>query len=251
MALPRFVVLGTQKGGTTTLHHQLQLHPQVFLPECKELQFFSLHYAKGLDWYAAQFAPASPDQLCGDITPYYLFHPEVPTRLRECLPEARLVALLRDPVERALSGLFHSIRLGLEPEGVEQALALESRRLAGAEGVLRAADGVHRSHQVHSYVARSRYEQQLVRYRAEWEAGRLLLLRSEDWFARPEQIWPQILAFLGVEEQPLPLQPHAFNAGTGEASELPMALRRRLRAELEPTYQWMETHHGLHWDATL
>lgn len=247
MALPSFVVLGTQKGGTTTLQEQLQRHPQVFLSDQKELQFFTLHYGLGLDWYASQFAAASPAQCCGDITPYYLFHPEVPQRLRQCLPEARLVVLLRDPVERAFSGLFHSIRLGLEPEGVEQALALESSRLKGAEACLRAVDGVHRSHQVHSYVARSRYEQQLVRFEPERQAGRLLVLRSEDWFSRPAAIWPQLLAFLGLAEQPLPLAAGAFNQGAGEASQLPSGIRERLRAELEPTYHTMQERYGLVW----
>lgn len=251
MVLPSFVVLGTQKGGTTTLQEQLLRHPQAFLSDQKELQFFTLHFALGLAWYERQFAAANPEQHCGDITPYYLFHPEVPQRLRQCLPQARLVVVLRDPVERTLSGLFHSIRLGLEPEGVERALALEPSRLQGAEECLRAVDGVHRSHQVHSYVARSRYEQQLDRFEPELQAGRLLVLRSEDWFARPEQIWPQLLAFLGLKEQPLPLQSRAFNTGAGEAALVPSGIRARLRAELEPTYEAMAQRYGLHWDPTL
>jgi hypothetical protein len=109
---PDFLVLGTQKGGTTTLHHLLRQHPDVFLPSVKEVHFFSLHYGKGAAWYGEHFRGAQPQQRCGEITPYYLFHPEAPGRIHQLLPKARLIILLRDPVERLLSQYFHSRRLG-------------------------------------------------------------------------------------------------------------------------------------------
>jgi hypothetical protein len=245
--LPAFIGLGTQKGGTTSLQRLLADHPGVFLPPVKEVQFFSLHHGRGAEWYGQHYAGASPHQRCGDITPYYLFHPAVPERLQQALPQARLVVLLRDPVERALSGLFHSIRLGLEPLPPEQALAAEDARLAGAADQLLAGLAEHHSHQVHSYLSRSRYELQLERYEALFPAEQLLILRSEDFFSDPAPLWRQLLAFLELETVPLPAQLPVENAGQGEAHSVDPALRQWLRRQLEPTYAAMAQRYGLGW----
>lgn len=244
---PHFLGLGTQKGGTTTLQWLLEQHPQVWLSPAKELQFFSLNYARGSQWYASQFASATPHHCCGDITPYYLFHPAAPQRIASYCPEAKLIVLLRDPVERSLSQYFHARRLGLEPLELEPALRAEPRRLEGAEAVLATTDGRHRSHQEHSYLARSRYEQQLARYEALFPPGQRLVLRSEDLFAEPGRIWQQVLAFLGLEPWPLPAAVRAANAGAGEAAAVPPELRGLLREQLAPTYRAMEHAYGIRW----
>jgi len=103
--LPDFLGLGTQKGGTSTLQTLLKTHPRVFLPACKEVHYFSLHAQQPTQWYADHYRKASRGQRCGDITPYYLFHPDAPERIRALLPKARLIVLLRDPVERCLPDL--------------------------------------------------------------------------------------------------------------------------------------------------
>ena len=244
--LPQFLCVGAQKAGTTTLQALLAAHPQVFLPEAKELQFFSLHHHLGPDWYGQHYAGALPQQCCGEITPYYLFHPLAPRRIQALLPEVRLIVLLRDPLERTLSGLFHSIRLGLEPLPPEQALAVEAERLAGAEAQL-LAGLQHHSHQVHSYLSRSCYGPQLERYERLFAPEQLLLLRAEDLFARPEQLWPRLLAFLELEPWLLPPQLPCANAGGGEAQQVPEALRQRLRRQLAPTYALMAERYGITW----
>lgn len=244
--LPDFLGIGVQKGGTTTLQRLLEQHPGAWLPPTKELHFFSLHHHRGEAWYRRPFAEARPEQRCGEITPYYLFHPEAPARIQALLPRARLLVLLRDPVERALSQYFHSRRLGLEPLDLEEAFAAEKRRLAGAEAVLAAPGGRHRSHQEHSYLARSRYEQQLRRYEERFAPGQLLVLRSEALFADPQLVWRQVLAFLELEPLALPADAEALraNAGRGEVAAVPAAWRRRLRGALEPTYAWLEQRYG-------
>ncbi|MCP9819460.1 sulfotransferase [Synechococcus sp. Cruz-9H2] len=246
-SLPVFLGLGVQKGGTTTLHGWLSSHPQVHLPPVKELHYFSLHHERGPAWYAARFADAPPGSLCGDITPYYIFHPEAPRRIQALLPEVRLIVLLRDPVDRALSQYFHSRRLGFEPLELEEALAAEPERLAGAEQVLRADGGRHRSHQEHSYVSRSRYEQQLARYQALFAPEQLLVLRSEDLFAGSPELWRRLLTFLELAPWQPPA-PAVANAGGGEALAVPAAVRQRLRAQLDSTYQAMARDCGISWE---
>jgi len=244
--LPDFLCLGAQRGGTTTLQLLLSQHPQVFLPACKEVHYFSLQADRPPAWYAEHFAPAPAGALCGEITPYYLFHPEAPARIRALLPHARLVVLLRDPVERTLSQVFHSQQLGLEDLPLEQALAAEAERLAGAEAVLCHPSGRHRSHQEHSYLSRSRYGAQLSRYEALFPRRQLLLLRSEDLFERPAVSWRRLQRFLGLTRVPLPAMPRANGSGAA-ADQVSPLLRRSLRHQLWPTYALMQRFYGLRW----
>ena len=143
LSLPDALGIGVQKGGTTTLHHLLQAHPEVYLPACKEVHFFSKHYAAGPAWYARHFAEAPAHCRRIEITPYYVFHPMVPERVRALLPRVRLILLLRDPVERALSQLFHSRRLGFETLPAEQALARHSDDAQGLGSGGRASGSDH------------------------------------------------------------------------------------------------------------
>lgn len=246
---PHFLGLGAQKAGTTSLHCWLAQHPQVFLPDCKELHYFSLHFQRGQVWYRHQFSEAVPGQCCGDITPYYLFHPAAPQRIRAHAPQARLVVLLRDPVERALSGLFHGIRLGFEPLAPLQALEAEAQRLQGAEEALLAGLSSHQAHQEQSYLSRSRYELQLARYRQWFPAEQMLILRSEDLFAEQSAAaLRRILAFLGLDEEVLPLRLPRANAGLGEVEQASPELRHWLRQRLQPTYAALEQNYQLRWD---
>lgn len=246
-SLPSFLCVGAQKAGTTSLHALLSQHPQVFLPAVKEVHYFSLHYGRGQAWYREQFAAAQADACCGEITPYYLFHPLAAGRIQTLLPNVRLIVMLRDPVQRTLSGLFHSIRLGLEHLPPAQALAAEAERLEGAEAQLLAGLLQHQSHQVHSYLSRSCYGPQLQRYEELFGKQQLLLLRAEDLFVNPQQVWPRLLAFLGLDPQPPPKFVPRFNAGAGEAAELPVELMASLAQQLEPTYVWMAERYGLEW----
>jgi hypothetical protein len=245
--LPDFLCLGTQRGGTTTLQKLLERHPQVFLPACKEVHYFSLHADKDPQWYADHYRTAGPGQLCGDITPYYLFHPEAPRRIRALLPAAKLIVLLRDPVQRALSQYFHSLQLGLEHLPLEEALAAESGRLAGAEAVLQEPGGRHRSHQEHSYLSRSRYGGQIGRYESLFPRRQILLLRSEDLFQRPERVWCRLERFLGLNRAPLPALVPRANASGGAAEAVPVQVLHSLRQHLLPTYALMARFYGIGW----
>ena len=244
---PDFLGLGVQKGGTTSLHCLLAQHPDVFLPAVKEVHYFSLNFAAGQDWYGSQFAAARPEQHCGEITPYYIFHPEVPRRAHALLPKARLIVLLRDPVERALSQYFHSRRLGLESLPIEQALASEPGRLEKASTFLRTRDGRHPSHQEHSYCSRSRYELQLPVWELFYPAAQLLVLRSEDLFLQTAEVWATVLEFLSLPYMPLPALKAPANAGRGESCAVSEEVRHSLRELLQPTYVWAAERYGMEW----
>ena len=237
--LPDFLGLGTQKGGTTTLHRLLGQHPEVYLPACKEVHFFDQNYSSGEAWYREHFQGARADQRCGDITPFYLFHPDVPGRIHQHLPKARLIVLLRDPVERAISQVFHAQRLGFEPLPVEEALAAEQGRLATGDPY---------SFQKHSYLSRSRYLEQLDRYEALFPREQLLILRSEDLFSTPERIWQQLLSFLELKPMDWPGALPRANAGDGLGDRIDPALRQHLRQQLAETVAGVRSRYGITWE---
>ena len=237
--LPDFLGLGTQKGGTTSLHQWLNTHPQVFLPTCKEVHYFDLQAKQAATWYAKHFQDARPEQLCGEITPFYLFHPDVPARIHAVVPEVRMIVLLRDPVERALSQVFHARKRGFEKLKLEEALEAESSRLQS---------GDPESLQKHSYVSRSHYLEQLNRYEKLFPKHQLLVLQSEQLFSNPETIWKKILGFLELETVPLINTFPKANVGNNQSLSVSTTLRIQLRKELEATALGVRERYGFGWD---
>lgn len=196
-ALPGVVILGAQKSGTSSLHNYLTQHPGVIAPLRKEVHFFDLNYARGEQWYRAHFGRIGAAGLNLDSSPYYLFHPAVPQRLRALLPDAKLVVLLRDPVRRAYSHYWHERDKGRETLGFEAAIAAEPGRIEAAQA--RLADGtLQRSHehQHFSYLARGRYAEQLERWFGVFPRDRFLVLRFEDMVKDPLAVLNATLAFI-------------------------------------------------------
>ena len=215
--LPSFLVLGAQRAGTSTLFFHLRQHPEISGPRGaeksvdwpKELHFFDEKFGKGVDWYRAFFPLEASrslarrrgrDRIAGEATPNYLFHPQAPPRAAEVLPSARLIALLRDPVERAYSHYQLMHRTGRENLTFVDALAAEAERLAGERDAMQTVPdfrGPHHRH--HAYVARGLYAEQLERWLDHFSREQLLVIRAEDFRDRPAEIFAQTLAFLGVQ----------------------------------------------------
>ena len=237
--LPDFLGLGTQKGGTTSLHQWLSSHPRVFLPACKEVHYFDLQPEQPPRWYANHFQEAQPEQACGEITPFYLFHPDVPARIHTVVPEVRMIVLLRDPVERALSQVFHARKRGFENLIPEEAIAAEPSRLQS---------GNPESLQKHSYVSRSRYLDQLIRYESLFPRHQLLILKSEEVFSDPPTAWTKILKFLKLEITNLPNKLPRANMGDRKPDYFTTQLRTKLRKELMSTAMGVRERYGFGWD---
>jgi hypothetical protein len=125
---------------------------------------------------------------------------------------------------------------------------VEMDRLRGSEACLSYPGGRHNSHQKHSYVSRSRYEEQLDRYTAIFPAEQLLVMRSEDLFLRTDDCWQKIQHFLNLDPIALPGPVPRANAGRGEAAEVPKPIRKALRDTLQPTAVAMLARYGIAWD---
>jgi hypothetical protein len=203
-ALPDFIILGTQRGGTTSLYRCISGHPSMVPARHKELHYFDLNYSKGEAWYRARLPLARPGRVTGEASPYLLFHPLAPGRAAHDLPAStRFVVLLRDPVQRAISHYWHERRLKAETEPFDVALALEEERLSGAvECVLRGERSFAHFH--FSYMARGRYAEQLERWFDHVGRDRILVVESESLFADPE-VTERVSEWLGLPSPPGPL----------------------------------------------
>ena len=201
---PDFIIIGAQKCGTSTMFHHLAEHPDVFLPKRKELHFFDENYALGMEYYLRFFnrrrMPDSP--FCtGEASPFYFFHPKAASRIKSNLPEIKLILLLRNPVNRAYSQYHHMKRKGRLSLSFEHAIHLEPEILKNRKDAF-VLDDQHSDliYRRFSFLARSRYVEQLPVWYQYFNRDQLLILRSEDYFHDPASVFQQTYRFLGLPD---------------------------------------------------
>jgi hypothetical protein len=130
--LPDFIIVGAQKAGTTSLYHYLRRHRQIRMSWVKEVHYFDNNFHKGDFWYRSHFpidTRSTNGYLVGEASPYYLAHPHAPARISKLLPSARLIVLLRNPRDRAISHYFHQKRAGIETLPMMEAFVKEEERI--------------------------------------------------------------------------------------------------------------------------
>lgn len=200
-------------------------------PSWKEVSYFDRHYGRGVRWYRGHFPLRPGGRRVGEASPGYLFHPLAPERVRSTVPDARLIVLLRDPVDRALSHYHHEVALGREPLSFEQALDAEPERTRGEEERTAREPGYF-SHAWwdHTYIARGRYAEQLERWLAVFPRDRLLVLASEELAADTGGTYGRVLEFLGVPARGLETYPRVYEQ---EYAAMAEATRARLAREFE------------------
>ena len=202
-ALPSFLIIGAQRSGTTSLYRYLAEHPNVKPAIKKEIQFFDFKYGKGINWYRAHFPMAGSDNLfiTGEARPNYLFHADAPARAASILPEVMLLAILRNPVERAYSNFWHEVRLGHERRSFEEAVRREKDKLVAHSGSHDDDNGDYNFDlHHHSYLGRGLYAQQIERWLKFFRKEQLLVIQSESFYADPPLILAKINKFLNLPE---------------------------------------------------
>lgn len=228
-AQPSFVLLGGQRCGTTSMFAYLCEHPLVAPPLLKEVHYFDLHHRQPLSWYLGHFPRRDrlpPGGLTGEASPYYLLHPAVPRRLQAVLPDALLLVLLRDPVERALSHHRHEVAKGHEHLSFAEAIAAEEDRV-GDDLERLAHDDTFDSFaaQHFTYVTRGQYADQLERWADVVGRERLMVCNADRFFADPDHIYNKVLDRLG-------LPPHHLDAYEARNTYRRSPMDEGLRQEL-------------------
>lgn len=242
--LPDFLVIGAQRSGTSSLYKYLGTHPQIAPSLRKEVEYFTRRYGNGLDWYRAHFPlelrrqwsrrALGRELLAFEATPDYLVHPLAAERAALLLPSARIVVLLRDPVARAFSHHCHMARLGFESLTFEEALLREPERLAPDLDAMHDDPGHDPKRFLRfSYVARGMYARQLEAWMSRFERDRLLIVQSEELYARPAKVYEDILGFLGVARLLPKRFPNYSAAARGAPGRIPPAAKELLAQRFE------------------
>jgi hypothetical protein len=226
--LPNFAIVGAQKSGTKTLHHTLARHPEVFMPvEPEEIHFFDLeeNYARGMEWYEALFAGRRDEPRVGQTSPLYMYEPSAIERLARAIPEIRIIAILRNPVDRAYSHYWHEVRYGWESGTFEAALLSEPDRMKRLGAIARRR---------YSYFGRGCYVSQVERLFETFGRDRVLVLFNETLSEDPASVHAKVADFLAID----PARFSAPSAGPRLNSAMRPRSRRlqRIRPRLEEIY---------------
>lgn len=249
--LPDFLLIGAQRSGTTSLFNALATHPQVSASVPKEVHYFDLNYERGLDWYMRHFPEYpwksyGPRHKWGEASPYYLFHPLVPARVKETAPDAKLIVMLRNPIDRAYSDYQFQHKLGYIELTFEQALAAERELAAEEEARLREhPQYVSPAHRRLACVSRGMYALQLARWYDQFSRDQVLVLPAERFFLDMEAALASVLEFLD-------LPPHRFRGlkslNTIRYSPMKPETRGRLRDVFRDDRRRLEQLTGISFD---
>jgi hypothetical protein len=231
-ALPDFVVVGAPKCGTTFLYHLLAKHPYVEPAAFKELHYFDLLFDKGTEWYRHCFP--SPRRkngrkiITGEGTPGYLFHPQAAKRMARVIPDAKLIALLRNPVDRTYSAYHHRTR--------------NRDRVRTFEETVR--DNFDAPNQ--GFLSQSIYVDHLLRWSEYFDREQMLVLKSEDFFELPRESLRCVLEYLDLpnwEPEAAELRSKLNKGGYGHRMD--SATRERLEKYFEPHNQRLYEYLGV------
>ncbi len=225
-----FLVIGAQKSGTTTLYELLNAHPAIFIPGAKELEFFSdpVRYGRGYKWYCSTyFAKAPAGSVKGEASTHYMMYPEAPGRIAETLPDAKLIAILRNPAERAYSHYRMSVMRGRERRPFQEAVE------SAIEAPVRAVS------EDYDYLRFGEYGRILSDYLDRFPRGNLHVAFTEELDSDPSRVIRNMYSFLGVDAAFAPpnLDRRANVGGAKIIPGLDSAFRRSLG--------WAWRHAGL------
>ena len=210
MTIPNFIIIGAQRCGTISLYNYMIEHPQILPVARKALHFFNWvsksgnkKKAEGVDWYLSQFPtiPREQNLITGEATPDYLVDPHTPQRMFNLLPDVKLIVLLRNPIDRAVSHYHHNrgISKKREPLPFKQGIEKEPERL-NIEKEKLISDENYRSlfHRNYSYLERGIYIEQLEKWMSIFPREQFLILKSEDFYENPDIILKEVFEFLGL-----------------------------------------------------
>lgn len=235
-AEPDFLIVGAQRSGTTSLFRALLAHPNILRANLhKGVNYFDLSYNRGPSWYRGHFplrvtaqrhaAPGQDHARVFEASGYYMFHPWAPSRIAVDLPGVKVVALVRDPVERTFSAYKHERARGYETESFARALQLEDSRTEPELGKMLADPNYQSTTYRHqAYRRRGQYAEQLRPFVRSLGPEQVHIMQSELFFEQPVVEFSKLLTFLGL---PL-IMPGAFDRYNPRPSD-PMDAREAAR----------------------
>lgn len=202
--LPDLIVIGVVRGGTTSLYHYLGDHPCIIRSSYDEIGFFDSNYHLGVTWYRSFFPTKiyakyikwkHKQFLTYDVTPFYIFNPVVVSRIRSLLPNVKLIAVLRNPVDRAYSNYYLGVRSGNEKRTFEEAIVAEFEKIESYEKPKKTEEYFEQIVS-RSYVARGFYADQLQNWLDRFPKEQLFVVSSEALGSKTQETLSNIFEFL-------------------------------------------------------
>lgn len=236
--LPSVIVIGGQKCGTTSLFQYILQHPNVAAPRKKEPGFFDRRYDLGLDWYRRNFPlrVLHGDDITLEASTGYISYPHAPARIAESLPDVQLIALLRNPIDRAWSHYHHTVRIGEEPLPFDEAVEREDDRLGTYLERVESEPVYDETRNYYTYLSRGRYAEQLERWFENFSADRLLILSSDALSSDPMGCMDRVFEHAGLPRAH-DVQFERHNEGTNYEKPMAPSTRARLKRYFEPHNQ--------------
>ena len=198
---PDLIVIGGQRSGTTSLFHTLAEHPHLTRSFRKEVHYFDIHHVDhDQNWYRANFALRGVrKRVAFEATPNYLAYPGTPEAMKSVLPDVKLVALLRNPVDRTYSSWRFQVFRGHEQRTFREAIDAELAGMAEKK-----SDPPHsqRHDMRHTYLGKSRYADHLARWLTFYDRNQMLIIKSETLFEHPAMTMERILSFVNLVPSP-------------------------------------------------
>ncbi|MHC5822038.1 MAG: sulfotransferase family protein, partial [Nostoc sp.] len=226
-----FLIIGMGKGGTSSLYHYLCQHPKIIPATKKELHFFNKNFDLGLDWYLAHFPPLPVEGgfLTGEATPWYLSSYEVEKRVFQLFPKIKLIAILRNPVTRAISEYYMNLKLMKEHRSLEVAMTSELEILKGIVDPTQVSEKYWQTEQ--GYLWSGFYFYFLEKWMAVFPREQFLILRGEDLYSQTDKTMKQVYEFLGISNYSLSGYP---KVNSGSYSKTSNELRQQLSDFFQP-----------------
>jgi len=230
---PDFIIIGAGKCGTSSLHKYISQHPQVLAPHKKELNFFHGNFNKGVDWYLSHFPSITDSQeyLTGEASPVYFHAPHVDRRIHDLFPQTKLIVLLRNPTDRAVSWHYHQVKCGIDNITPEESIKRSIKQLEQSPDRDLSYHGGH--------ILESLYFYKLKRWMSLFPQEQFLILKSEDFFTQPSTVMSQVFDFLGLPQYE---SPHYVKYNSGLYVPIEDNLRQRLREYFQPHNQKLEQY---------
>jgi len=224
MTLPNLVGCGAGKSGTTSLYYYLSEHPDIFMASVKETHFFSQHYEQGVDWYQGQFSGCKNERIIGEFSTSYLMDKSVPERIHTVLPQAKLLFILRNPIERAYSNYWFSLSLGTQVGGSSF------------------SDVIHSEEGYKKYIVPGFYYDHLLEFLKYFDQSQIFIMFTENLKRQPLNEIQRCYEFLGVDPSFQPDIYSVFNRTVVASKNYRKKIDSNwlsIKASLKPFFLWI------------
>ncbi|MDY7002794.1 MAG: sulfotransferase [Cyanobacteriota bacterium] len=230
------MIIGQVKCGTSSLYSYLTQHPQILPAIKKEIHFWNNNFNKGINWYLAHFPSIDSGQnlITGEATPNYLESQKVAESLFQEFPNIKLIVLLRNPVDRAISQYYMFVKKGKEKRSVEKAILSEIESITRKSNI-----NSLNNFNISNYIKRSQYIEHLSQWMEIFPRNQFLIVKSEDLFVTPETTVDRVFQFLGVESYQLPKYP---KVNPGKYPPIPESMRQTMNDYFRPFNQQLEEY---------